>query len=258
MSGIAERAARGRMPPVAAAALLHGALWAALLGAAALSPAALAAQTPWTWLEGVLAALLSSIVGLPLWWAPINLLFFPALLAALSVQVEPVFVLAAFLALYSLNSAAWRQRVPLFASGARTARQVAGLLPPRRGLRVIDLGCGAGGLLHSLSAARPGGVYHGVELSPLPYLAARVRSWLSGGAFSVRWGDFWACDLAQYDVVYVYLSPEPMERLWAKASREMRPGSLLISKGFAVPGGEPSLTLATGERMDPVLYVWRM
>jgi hypothetical protein len=38
----------------------------------------------------------------------------------------------------------------------------------------------------------------------------------------------------------------------------MRPGTLFISKGFAVPGAEASLTLATGERMDPALYVWRM
>lgn len=258
MSVTAERLPRRELPPVATAALLHGMLWAGLLGTAALLPMALAAATPWRWIEGLLAALLGCLVRLPLWWAPINLAFFPALFAALGVQFEPGTVLAAFLVLYSLNSAAWRQRVPLFASGTRTARQVAALLPHRGGVRVIDLGCGGGGLLRVLSTARPDGVYHGVELSPLPYLVARVRAWLSTGAFSVRWGDFWLCDLSRYDVVYAYLSPEPMERLWVKASREMRPGSLFVSKGFAVPGAEPSLTLATGERMDPVLYVWRM
>jgi hypothetical protein len=258
MSTIVERLPRGDLPPVATAALVHGLLWAGLLAVAALLPAATVAATPWSWIEGPLAAVLGFLARLPLWWAPINLVFFPVLFAALGLEIAPGLVLAAFLVLYSLNSAAWRQRVPLFASGVRTARQVAGLLPRGRGVRVIDLGCGGGGLLRALSAARPDGVYHGVELSPLPFLVGRLRGWFSGGAFSVRWGDLWICDLSQYDVVYAYLSPQPMERLWAKASREMRPGTLFISKGFAVPGAEASLTLATGERMDPALYVWRM
>ena len=258
MSTIAERLPRGNLPPVALAALVHGVLWSGLLAVAALLPAATVAAAPWSWIEGLLAALLGFLARLPLWWVPINLVFFPVLFAALGLELAPGLVLAAFLVLYSLNSAAWRQRVPLYASGARTARQVAGLLPRERGKRVIDLGCGAGGLLRALSVARPDCIYHGVELSPLPFLAGRLRAFFSGGAFSVRWGDLWRCDLSSYDVVYAYLSPEPMERLWAKASREMRPGSLFISKGFAVPGAEASLTLATGERMDPALYVWRM
>ena len=257
MALTAEPLPRSALPPVATAALLHGVLWAGLLSVAALLPVTLSAATPWSWIEGLLAAALGWIARLPLWWVPINLMFFPLLFAALGLDLAPGLVLAAFLVVYSLNSAAWRQRVPLFASGARTARQVAGLLPHRRNVRVVDLGCGAGGLLRTLATARPDGVYHGVELSPLPYLAARVRAWLGGG-FSVRWGDFWLTDLSRYDVVYAYLSPEPMERLWAKASREMRAGTLFISKGFAVPGAQPSLTLPTGERMNPALYVWRM
>jgi SAM-dependent methyltransferase len=255
MAAIADLSPRRALPPVATAALIHGAVWAGLLTLSALVP--FSAALPWPWIEGSLAAALGRVARLPRWWLPINFAFFPLLLAALELEVPPGFVLAAFLLVYCFNSAAWRQRVPLFASGSRTARQVAGLLPHRRNLRVVDLGCGAGGLLRTLSATRPDGVYHGVELSPLPYLAARVRAWLGGG-FSVRWGDFWLTDLSGYDVVYAYLSPEPMERLWEKALREMPAGSLFISKGFAVPGAQPSLTLATGERMDPTLYVWRM
>jgi hypothetical protein len=37
-------------------------------------------------------------------------------------------------------------------------------------------------------------------------------------------------------VIYAYLSPAPMERLWEKARAEMKPGSLFISNSFAVPG----------------------
>src|SRR5262245_45701385 len=132
MSTIVERLPRGDLPPVATAALVHGLLWAGLLAVAALLPAATVAAAPWSWIEGALAAVLGFLARLPLWWVPINLVFFPVLFAALGLEIAPGLVLAAFLVLYSLNSAAWRQRVPLFASGVRTARQVAGLLPRGR------------------------------------------------------------------------------------------------------------------------------
>src|SRR6185436_7943440 len=121
MSTFAERLPRGDLPPAAAAALVHGVLWAGLLAVAAYLPAATAAATPWPWIEGTLAALLGFLVRLPLWWVPINIAFFPALFAALGLEIAPGLVLASFLVLYSLNAAAWRQRVPLFASGERTA-----------------------------------------------------------------------------------------------------------------------------------------
>src|SRR5262249_4899091 len=82
-----SRAAPRAPPPVAPAALLHGALWAALLGVAALVPAALATSTPWSWIEGPLAALLGWVARLPLWWVPINVAFFPLLFAALGLKL---------------------------------------------------------------------------------------------------------------------------------------------------------------------------
>ena len=33
----------------------------------------------------------------------------------------------------------------------------------------------------------------------------------------IKWGDFWKADLARHDVVYAYLSPAVMPRLWRKA-----------------------------------------
>ena len=77
-------------------------------------------------------------------------------------------------------------------------------------------------------------------------------------ALDVRWGDFWSTGLADYDVVYVYLSPAPMARLWEKARREMRPGSVLVSNGFCIPGVAPERTIAVGDAMDSTLFVWRM
>ena len=71
-------------------------------------------------------------------------------------------------------------------------------------------------------------------------------------------GDFWRTDLARYDVVYAYLSPAAMPRLWAKARREMRPGSLLVSNGFEVPGVPAGRVIPLGDAMRSTLHVWQM
>jgi hypothetical protein len=72
----------------------------------------------------------------------------------------------------------------------------------------------------------------------------------------IKWGDFWNADLARHDVVYAYLSPAVMPRLWRKAQREMRPGTLLVSNSFTVPGVAPLKTIPYAAHR--ALYVWRM
>ena len=214
-------------------------------------------QGAWPWLEGASAAVIGMAVGLPWWWLPINLLFFPAVYVLLGVEVPPAVFLSIFCVLILVNGAAWLQRVPLFLSSDRAAQMVCTLLPHQSGFRFIDLGCGTGSLLARLMRLRPDGRYTGVELAPLPYWLSRWRT-SREREVKVRWGDFWSTDLSDYDVVYVYLSPAPMARLWEKARREMRPGSLLVSNGFCIPGVPPVRTIAVGDPVRSTLYVWRM
>jgi SAM-dependent methyltransferase len=243
---------RAALPPCGVAALIHAACTVAAL---ALAPHT--AGYDWVWVEGVSAAVLGAVAGLPRWWLPINLMFLPAVHAALNVQLPAAFYPVAFGIVFALNAGAWRHRVPLFLSGAKVSAMLAQLLPADAGVRFLDLGCGTGSVLVALHKARPDGSYHGIETAPLSFLISRWRArWHSG--VRVTWGDFWHAGLARYDVVYAYLSPVPMARLWAKARCEMQPGSLFISNSFAVPGVAPTYALPAGDRMGSTLYVWRM
>ena len=62
--------------------------------------------------------------------------------------------------------------------------------------------------------------------------------------------------MAEFGVVYCFLSPQPMAELWRKARAELRPGALFISNSFAVPGVSPDFTVEVGGRQR--LLVWRM
>jgi len=249
-------ATTGSLSPAASAACLHAACILTLFLLAAWQPGLLPlAALPWV--EGLCASLIGAAAGLPRWWLPINALFFPAVCALLNLQIAPGFYFSALCMLLLFNVAAWRNRVPLFLSSRRAAAVVTTLLPRGRGFRLLDLGSGTGSFIANVAAVRPDGRYTGIEIAPLPYLLGGLRAW-GRRNLRLQWGDFWRRDFSNYDVVYAYLSPEPMARLWQKARGEMRPGSLFISNDFCVPGVAPSQTIPVGDRMRSTIYVWIM
>ena len=221
---------------------------------------------------GLLAASLSRLAGLARWWLTIQLLFAPALVLMLALHIPPNFFLAAFLILLAVYWSTFRTQVPLYLSSEKVWCALEHLLPSpasgggageedegKPGFRFIDLGSGLGGVLTHLASARPDGHYAGVESAPLPFLWGWLRIKLGGyHNCNVRWGSIWDDDLAQYDVVFAYLSPVPMERLWRKARAEMRPGTVFISSTFAVPEQTPHETVQVDDLHRSALLVWRM
>jgi len=123
----------------------------------------------------------------------------------------------------------------------------------------MDIGSGMGGVLVNLAKAHPDSHFFGVETAPLPFLASWLRIRLGRHRnCQVAWRSLWTCDLSQYDIVFAYLSPAPMERLWQKVQSEMRPGTLFISNTFMVPGQPPQDTITLDDLHGSTLYIWRM
>lgn len=209
-------------------------------------------------LQGIVAAALGRGSCMEVWWIPIHALFVPGLVWVRNSGMPPGYALAAFCLLASIYWSAFRNRVPLFLSSRAAAQALAGLLPRERSFSLMDLGCGLGGVLACLARERPAGRYFGIESALVPFLLSRVRAMLGAGTCRISWGDFNALDLGQYDIVYAYLSPAAMGDLWRKARREMRPGSLLVSNSFAIPGIPAVFTVATGAADGPRLLLWRM
>ena len=208
-------------------------------------------------LQGVLAAGIGMLLKSERWWIAIHLLFSPALVLALRLELPPGLYLAVLAGLTFVFWTTFRGVVPLFLSNRATAEAVLGLLPDTPGLRVIDLGAGTGGLLRRLAQARPDAFFTGVEHAPLPYLVARFNA--RGLAnLAVRRADLWRQPLAGQDVVYAFLSPAVMARLGVKARAELRPGALLISNSFPLPDGAPERVAEVSDRRSTRLYCYRM
>jgi hypothetical protein len=214
------------------------------------------------WSYGVVAATLSLLFGLAKWWLLIQLLFAPTIVFMLGFELPPSLSLAAFVILLVVYWSTFRTQVPLYLSSNKVWDALENLLPEtdtNHTLKFIDLGSGLGGVLTHLAKARPEGFYVGVETAPLPFIWSWLRIRL--GSYrncQVVWGDLWDADLSQYDVVFAYLSPVPMQKLWLKAQKEMRSGSILISSTFTIPNHAPDKTVTVDDLHHSTLLVWHM
>jgi hypothetical protein len=250
-----------KLPPAVIALLLQAAAFISallLFRLFSVAPTAL----PLSLLCGALAAAFSHFAGLARWWILIQFLFIPALILVRLFNLPPAIFLAAFFILLIVYWSTFKTQVPLYLSSRKIWGALELLLPfetPGKCFTFMDLGCGVGGVLAHLSKARPDGIFSGVEAAPFPFMVSWLRVKLGGYKnCAVRWGNLWDSDLAQYDVVFAYLSPVPMDELWAKARREMRPGTLFISNTFNVPAHPPQQTYTVDDLHHSTLYIWQM
>jgi hypothetical protein len=253
MKATRSRSPDGLSPSLAAGLTQAGAAAIALLPLAAGLEMTLA---QWAVVQGAVAMRIALLAGAASWWLGLHLAFAPAAVWVQGLAVDPAWWAGAFLLLLAAFGATFRTQVPLFLT-ARTVRTALGeLIGHAAGLRIIDLGCGLGSVVTAIKRARPDCECHGVELAWLPYLVSRWRAAASGCHVERR--DLMAVDLSGYDVVYAFLSPAPMPALWAKARREMRPGSRFVSLAFDVPGVPADQVIRVGSRDRHALHVWTM
>ena len=205
---------------------------------------------------GAVALLIASLSRQPWWWRLIHAVFAPLVWGVGALAIDPGWFLAALILMLLVYRGAITGRIPLYLSNSETAAALSELIPDRPGAHFIDLGAGVGSVLRPLARARPEAQLSGVENAPATWLVGYLRT---AGVANCRWrwGDIWQLDLAPYDVVYAFLSPEPMAELWTKVRHEMAPCSLFVSNSFPVPDVEASTIIDIDDGRQTRLYCYR-
>lgn len=245
---------RDRLPALAGAAGAQAGGWALAL---LLAHVGLLPQGVWAvvGVQAVSAAAIAWALRSETWWVAIHLFFAPMLVVARALAIPPAWYLGGFIALGLVYWSSFRTGVPLFLSNRETAEAVAELLPPRRGATLLDIGSGTGALLLQLAKLRPDVHLVGIESAPAPYLLTRLLARPHRKLY-VRRGDFFRQPWKDYDVVYAFLSPVPMSAVGLKARSEMKPGALLVSNSFEIPGWHPERIVEVGDKRGTRLFVY--
>lgn len=187
---------------------------------------------------GGVALLFATLSRQPWWWRVIHGGFMPLVWYTHTLAIDPGWFLFAAILLLLVFRGALSGQVPLYLSNRQTVTALGELIAERGPIHFLDLGAGLGSTTVPLADARPDCQFTGYENAPLTWLVGRFFSF-GRNNIHWRWDDLWQARLGDYDVVYAFLSPAPMPRLWEKVQAEMAPGSLFISNSFPVPGVTP-------------------
>lgn len=134
---------------------------------------------------------------------------------------------------------------------------VADALPMEPGQVFVDLGCGDGRVLRTMSR-RYGVFARGVDINPLACFVGRLQS-LGNRNVRIRQGNFWQYDVRDADAVFCYLFPDVLGRLASKLESQLRPGTPVVSCNFPIPGWTPFTVIHPGSSThgDPI-YMYRI
>jgi hypothetical protein len=206
-------------------------------------------------IQGIFAAIVSALLISPRWWQIIHLIFLPAIVASVQLELPIEFYATGFFILLLTYWTSFRTQVPLFLSNRITVHRLAQHLPDRQALKVLDVGSGTGSFAVPLAKLRPDWTITGIETAPAPLWMSRYLGRKLKNLLLLR-TDFWPHSLSDYDFVYAFLSPAPMPALWRKARKEMRSGSILISNSFGIPGVKPDKILEIDDSRQTQLLLY--
>ncbi|MFA6171280.1 MAG: hypothetical protein WCW77_04220 [Patescibacteria group bacterium] len=155
------------------------------------------------------------------------------------VAFDIVFIAFAFFTIVTLVFT----RVPFVRTPRKNAKIALNELNLAAGSKIYDLGCGDGNVL--FLAEKMGYKATGYELSPYPYLKARINKFITGSRVNIIRSNFFRADLSQADCVFLFLIDSIMEKVGKKLKANLRPGTPVVSYGFKIHGWQPVKILDT-------------
>ena len=130
-------------------------------------------------------------------------------------------------------------------------------LPGAPNAQIYELGSGWGGMAFALARRYPRHSVTGFEISPLPWLAARLRLAVNPRAnLRFRWVNFYKVDLSDAGLVVCYLFPSAMQTLALKFEHELEPGTLVLSNTFAIRAWRPVDEMTAKDQYASKVYLY--
>jgi predicted O-methyltransferase YrrM len=125
--------------------------------------------------------------------------------------------------------------------------------------KIAELGSGWGILALALANHYPDQQVIGYEISPIPYVFSRcLKLFVHSPFLQLKRKNFFYVSLKEFDLIICYLYPGAMHQLKTKFEKELRPGTIIISHTFAVPGWTPSHFYKVDDLYQTPIYVYKI
>lgn len=149
-------------------------------------------------------------------------------------------------------------KVPFVPTSKRVIKYIINLANLKKGEKVYDLGCGDGRFLFEAGKITQT-TANGFEMAPIPYFLAKLRQYVNKTPVKISMTDFYAINLSDADVIYCYLAPEAMAKLYEKFKNECKKGTRIYSHTFPIHQLEPKKVWAKDkEKRLPSVYLYQI
>lgn len=196
------------------------------------------------------------IFKLPKWFFLISILFPVLIVLAFNyLRIHSSIYGLLFLFFALTFSHTLKERVPLYLTNKKTHEALRNIIAERKAKSFLDLGSGLGGVVRAVAGSNINSV--GVESAPLLWGLSSFTSIILFQGKILR-KNIWDTNLSDYEIVYAFLSPAIMSKLFLKIKNEMLPGSLFVSNSFAIEGVEASEIWELSDQRKTRLYFYKI
>lgn len=119
---------------------------------------------------------------------------------------------------------------------------------------IYELGSAWGNFSFSVQKLQPSKIV-GYELSPVHFIYSYLKAKFKRSAVQFKMQDFFKADISDADIIYVYLMPKIVAKLWQKIKTECKPGTIMILLGHDIKGGQLIKKLKTdSQKINSTFY----
>lgn len=149
-------------------------------------------------------------------------------------------------------------QVPYVPTKKRVMRKMIEVAKLKNNEVVYDLGCGDGRLLFEAEKTKKV-LTTGYELAPIPYLLAQVHRFFYNSKTNILMANFFNANLKDANIIFCYLGPETMAKLYKKIRHECKKGTRIISNTFTVQDIKPKKIWPQNKKLRlPSIYMYEI
>ncbi|MFA5133421.1 MAG: methyltransferase domain-containing protein [Patescibacteria group bacterium] len=125
--------------------------------------------------------------------------------------------------------------------------------------KIYELGCGKGKFLFEAEKRFRPAKLVGFDLSPFHIAYDKIKAKIIGSKAEFYLQDFFKADLKDADLIYLFLTPKAVKKIWPIIKKQTKKGSrvIILSDGLPKVKYEKIINMRPGKENSSKLYIYK-